>query len=201
MNASKQGRHAGQRRGGPAAAPRGVSWWRHLIKGLSWWQAVLVLLPLTLMTFMGGAVGGLIGAVAALASATLARRGWNAVFTAVSMVFVSALAFGAYFGIAALVLSPAALSQAAANPQQFWSCAIADRSGSAAAPLATPAASAPSSPAVVQPVRPTLPPGIQPVSALASSGTASAHATEVVVRSSSGEDIGQRHVHHLPDGR
>jgi hypothetical protein len=165
-----------------------LSWWQHLIKGLSWWQAVLVLLPLTLMTFMGGAVGGLIGAVAALACAALARCGWNTVLTAVSMVCVSALAFGGYFSIAALLLSPAALSQAAANAHQFWSCAIADRSGSAAAPLTTPAAPAP--PAVVQPVRPALPPGVQPVSAPVSSGTTSAHATEVVVRSSSGEDIG-----------
>jgi hypothetical protein len=168
-----------------------LSWWQHLTKGLPWWQAVLVLLPLTLMTFMGGAVGGLIGAVAALACVALARCGWNAVLTAVSMVCVSALAFGGYFGIAALLLSPAAPSQAAANAQQFWSCAIADRSGSAAAPLTTPAASVPTSPAVAQPVRPTLPPGVQPVSAPVNSGTTSAHATEVVVRSSSGEDIGE----------
>src|SRR5215469_12967975 len=131
MNASKHGRHAGQRRGGPSAAPRGLSWWRHLIKGLSWWQAVLVLLPLTLMTFTGGAVGGLLGAVAALACAALARRGWNAVVTAASMVCVSGLAFGGYLGIAALLLSPAAPSQAAASAQRFWSCAIANRSGTA----------------------------------------------------------------------
>src|SRR5215469_11068867 len=114
MNASKHGRHAGQRRGGPSAAPRGLSWRQHLIKGLSWWQAVLVLLPLTL-TFMGGAVGGLIGAVAALACVALARRGWNALLTAVSMACVSALAFGGYVTIAALLLSLAAPSQGAAN--------------------------------------------------------------------------------------
>src|SRR5215469_2179895 len=140
MKASKHGQHVGQRRGGPSAAPRGLSWWQRLIKGLPWWQAVLGLLPLTL-TFMGGAVGGLIGAVCALACVALARRGWNAVLTAVSMVCVSALAFSGYFATAALLLSLAAPSQLATNAQQFWSCAIADRSGSAAAPLTVPAGS------------------------------------------------------------
>src|SRR5215469_15556805 len=108
-----------------------------------------------------------------------------------AVLVVLPLAVGGYFGIAALLLSRAAPSHATANPQQFWSCAIGDRSGSAAAPLTTPVALATPSPAGVGPVRPTLPPGVHPVSAPVSSGATSAHATEVVLRSSSGDDIGK----------
>ncbi|MFD8479370.1 hypothetical protein [Kitasatospora sp. NPDC059673] len=72
---------------------------------LNGWQLALTLLPLALL-FAGGAIGGVIGALAALGNAAIAKKNLSTPVKALSMIGV-VLASGVVFLVAAALMAAA----------------------------------------------------------------------------------------------
>jgi hypothetical protein len=75
----------------------------------------LALLPLGLVP-IGGAIGGGIGGLAAVANLAVARRQASAATKAVSMICICAVAFGAFLGVSAGIRRALTVSQTATTP-------------------------------------------------------------------------------------
>jgi hypothetical protein len=89
----------------PGAGPQlsgGPDRWAKF-RGLAWWQLLLTLLPLLLLP-LGGLIGGLIGAAAAFANASVARKPLATPLKAAAMIGVTLAAYVVFIVLAALVL-------------------------------------------------------------------------------------------------
>lgn len=166
---------------------RRAPWYVTVFKGLSWWQGALILVPV-ILAFRGGALGGLFGGIAALSGSALARRGWHALLTAAALVCIDALAWGAYLGAVALLVALRVLPQPApAVPQAPPVPAQALASPAAPGLPAAAAAWQPTSCAASAASLASRPAGGTPASPPATSGTTSANADEVMLRSGNGK--------------
>src|SRR5262245_22637913 len=72
-------------------------------KGMTWWQVVLAVIPLGLIG-VGGAIGGLIGALALLANIKIAKAGMNAAVKGLVMIGVDVLAAGVWYVVASAIV-------------------------------------------------------------------------------------------------
>ena len=116
------------------------------LKGLPRWQAALALLPVPLV-FVGGALGGGLGALATAVNVGVARRRqMSSALTALAMLSVSAFAYGAY------LIAVGALAHAMGSP-----------SGAPRTP-------ATSQPASIPATRSPIPPGSVPTSVVVKPG-------------------------------
>jgi hypothetical protein len=75
-----------------------------VVPALKTWEYILALLPFILV-FIGGALGGLIGAVAAIILAGFMRKSQNAIIKVLASLGISVLAFLIWFYLASAVLS------------------------------------------------------------------------------------------------
>lgn len=82
------------------AAPRKDRW--AAFRGLTWWQLVLTILP-ALLLFVGGLVGGLIGAIGLVANLQLARRQFSAGLKVAAMIAVVIACYLLYTVVAAVL--------------------------------------------------------------------------------------------------
>ena len=71
-------------------------------RGLRWWELVLVLLPLGLV-FLGGLIGGVIGAIALLSNLAIARRPISSARKVALMIAISFIAYTVVIIIATLI--------------------------------------------------------------------------------------------------
>jgi hypothetical protein len=71
-------------------------------RGMPWWEIVLIVLPLGLFV-VGGLLGGIIGAVAALGNTYIARSRLSTALKVVVMLGVLVAAYVAWFIVAVLV--------------------------------------------------------------------------------------------------
>jgi hypothetical protein len=74
------------------------------LKEMAWWQTILTLVPLALIG-VGGVLGGLFGALAAVLNVKIAKSGLNAPVKAIVMVGVDFAAVVAWYVVAAAVLN------------------------------------------------------------------------------------------------
>jgi hypothetical protein len=70
-------------------------------RGLDWWELLLVLLPLGLV-FLGGLVGGVLGALAILSNLAIARRPFSSKAKAALMIAIVVLAYLIVYVIAVI---------------------------------------------------------------------------------------------------
>ncbi len=71
-------------------------------KGLAWWQTLLVLVPLSTL-FIGGLIGGVIGALGALGNLRIARANLPAAAKVAVMLGVGVLCYIVLFIVAGIV--------------------------------------------------------------------------------------------------
>jgi len=71
-------------------------------KGLAWWQTLLVLVPLSTL-FIGGLIGGVIGALGALANLRIARAGLPAAAKVAVMLGVGVVCYVVLFIVAGVL--------------------------------------------------------------------------------------------------
>jgi len=72
------------------------------VKGLAWWQILLVLIPLSAL-FIGGLIGGVIGALGALGNVRIARTRLPAAAKVVLMLGVGAVCYVVLFIVAGIL--------------------------------------------------------------------------------------------------
>lgn len=165
---------------------RRAPWYVTVFKGLSWWQGMLILVPV-ILAFRGGALGGLFGGIAALSGSSLARRGWHALLTAAALVCIDALAWGAYLGAVALLVALRVLPQPAPAVPQAPPVPAQALASPAAPGLPAAATLQPTSCAASAASLASRPAGGTSASPPATSGTTSANADEVMLRSGNGK--------------
>ncbi|MEV4612879.1 hypothetical protein AB0K43_09780 [Kitasatospora sp. NPDC049258] len=88
----------------PAKSPALKPVRKNPLDGLSSWQLLLTLVPLALL-FIGGAIGGAIGAVALFTNATVAKKPFATPVKAALMVGVVVAAFVVYLAVAVAINS------------------------------------------------------------------------------------------------
>ena len=71
-------------------------------RGMPWWEIVLVVLPLSLFV-VGGLIGGIVGAVAALGNTYVARSQLSTALKVVVILGVLVAAYVAWFIVAVLI--------------------------------------------------------------------------------------------------
>lgn len=71
-------------------------------KGLKWWQTLLVLVPLSTL-FIGGLIGGVIGALGAFGNLRIARAGLPAVVQVLLMLGVGVVCYVVLFVVAGIL--------------------------------------------------------------------------------------------------
>lgn len=71
-------------------------------KGLKWWQTLLVLVPLSTL-FIGGLIGGVIGALGAIGNLRIARAGLPAAVQVALMLGVGVACYVALFIVAGIL--------------------------------------------------------------------------------------------------